>query len=98
MWNEFGRVELGAFCLLRPALTGPFRFRGLGQGTEPGCLFPGQMFGTDFCCNTKLQLPLFFGEVLIFHASGAMEDLPLMPKTDIATAIWDRIVPLLGTE
>ncbi len=37
-------------------------------------------------------------KVLIFHASGAMEDLPLMPKTDIATAIWDRIVPLLGTE
>ena len=37
-------------------------------------------------------------KVLIFHASGAMEDLPLMPKTGVATAIWDRVVPLLGTE
>jgi phosphopantothenoylcysteine decarboxylase / phosphopantothenate---cysteine ligase len=36
-------------------------------------------------------------KVLIFHASGAMEDLPLMPKTGVATAIWDRVVPLLGT-
>lgn len=36
-------------------------------------------------------------KVLIFHASGAMEDLPLMPKFDVATAIWDRVVPLLGT-
>jgi phosphopantothenoylcysteine decarboxylase/phosphopantothenate--cysteine ligase len=37
-------------------------------------------------------------KVLIFHASGVMEDLPLMPKTGVATAIWDRVVPLLGTE
>jgi phosphopantothenoylcysteine decarboxylase/phosphopantothenate--cysteine ligase len=37
-------------------------------------------------------------KVLIFHASGAMEDLPLMPKTGVATAIWDRVVPLLGTK
>jgi phosphopantothenoylcysteine decarboxylase/phosphopantothenate--cysteine ligase len=36
-------------------------------------------------------------KVFIFHASGAMEDLPLMPKTGVATAIWDRVVPLLGT-
>jgi phosphopantothenoylcysteine decarboxylase/phosphopantothenate--cysteine ligase len=36
-------------------------------------------------------------KVLIFHASGAMEELPLMPKTGVATAIWDRVVPLLGT-
>jgi phosphopantothenoylcysteine decarboxylase/phosphopantothenate--cysteine ligase len=36
-------------------------------------------------------------KVLIFHASGEMEDLPLMPKTGVATAIWDRVVPLLGT-
>jgi phosphopantothenoylcysteine decarboxylase/phosphopantothenate--cysteine ligase len=35
-------------------------------------------------------------KVLIFHASGVMEDLPLMPKTGVATAIWDRVVPLLG--
>lgn len=34
-------------------------------------------------------------KVLIFHANGAMEDLPIMPKTGVATAIWDRIVPLL---
>jgi phosphopantothenoylcysteine decarboxylase / phosphopantothenate---cysteine ligase len=37
-------------------------------------------------------------KVLIFYASGAMEDLPLMTKTGVATAIWDRVVPLLGTE
>ena len=35
-------------------------------------------------------------KVLIFHANGAMEDLPVMPKTGVAAAIWDRIVPLLS--
>ncbi|GCE18441.1 bifunctional phosphopantothenoylcysteine decarboxylase/phosphopantothenate--cysteine ligase CoaBC [Dictyobacter kobayashii] len=35
-------------------------------------------------------------KVLIFHANGAMEDLPVMPKTGVAAAIWDRVVPLLG--
>ena len=34
-------------------------------------------------------------KVLIFHANGAMEDLPVMPKTGVAAAIWDRVVPLL---
>ena len=34
-------------------------------------------------------------KVYIFHASGAMEDLPVMPKTGVAAAIWDRIVHLL---
>jgi phosphopantothenoylcysteine decarboxylase / phosphopantothenate---cysteine ligase len=33
----------------------------------------------------------------IFHANGAMEDLPVMPKAGVAAAIWDRIVPLLST-
>jgi phosphopantothenoylcysteine decarboxylase/phosphopantothenate--cysteine ligase len=36
-------------------------------------------------------------KVLIFHADGTMEDLPVMPKTGVAAAIWDRIVPLLHT-
>ena len=36
-------------------------------------------------------------KVLIFHANGAMEDLPVMPKTGVAAAIWNRIVPLLST-
>jgi phosphopantothenoylcysteine decarboxylase / phosphopantothenate---cysteine ligase len=36
-------------------------------------------------------------KVLIFHATGEMEDLPVMPKAGVAAAIWDRIVPLLGT-
>jgi phosphopantothenoylcysteine decarboxylase/phosphopantothenate--cysteine ligase len=36
-------------------------------------------------------------KVYIFHANGAMEDLPVMPKTGVAAAIWDRIVPLLST-
>jgi len=35
-------------------------------------------------------------KVFLFHANGAMEDLPVMPKTGVAAAIWDRIVPLLG--
>jgi phosphopantothenoylcysteine decarboxylase/phosphopantothenate--cysteine ligase len=34
-------------------------------------------------------------KVLIFHATGVIEDLPVMPKTGVAAAIWDRIVPLL---
>src|SRR6266568_4369554 len=36
-------------------------------------------------------------KVYIFHATGAMEDLPVMPKIGVAAAIWDRIVHLLGT-
>lgn len=36
-------------------------------------------------------------KVLIFHAHGAMEDLPVMSKSSVATAIWDRIVSLLST-
>jgi phosphopantothenoylcysteine decarboxylase / phosphopantothenate---cysteine ligase len=36
-------------------------------------------------------------KVLVFHAHGAMEDLPAMSKPDVATAIWDRIVSLLST-
>ncbi len=35
-------------------------------------------------------------KVFIFHANGAVEDLPVMPKTEVATAIWDRVVSLLG--
>ncbi|WP_084658950.1 bifunctional phosphopantothenoylcysteine decarboxylase/phosphopantothenate--cysteine ligase CoaBC [Thermogemmatispora onikobensis] len=36
-------------------------------------------------------------KVYIFHAAGGLEDLPVMPKEEVAAAIWDRIVPLLGT-
>jgi len=36
-------------------------------------------------------------KVFIFHADGAIEDLPVMSKAGIATAIWDRVVPLLST-
>jgi phosphopantothenoylcysteine decarboxylase / phosphopantothenate---cysteine ligase len=36
-------------------------------------------------------------KVYIFHATGAVEDLPVMPKTGVAAAIWDRIVPLVST-
>ena len=36
-------------------------------------------------------------KVLLFHATGEMEDLPLLAKTDVAAALWDRIVPLLST-
>ena len=34
-------------------------------------------------------------KVHIFHADGAMEDLPLMTKSNVAAAIWDRVVHLL---
>jgi phosphopantothenoylcysteine decarboxylase / phosphopantothenate---cysteine ligase len=34
-------------------------------------------------------------KVYIFHGDGAMEDLPLLSKSDVATAIWDRVVRLL---
>jgi phosphopantothenoylcysteine decarboxylase/phosphopantothenate--cysteine ligase len=34
-------------------------------------------------------------KVYIFHANGTMEDLPVMPKTGVAAAIWDRVVHLL---
>lgn len=37
-------------------------------------------------------------KVFIFHADGAIEDLPVMSKLDIAEAIWDRVVPLLSTQ
>jgi phosphopantothenoylcysteine decarboxylase/phosphopantothenate--cysteine ligase len=36
-------------------------------------------------------------KVLIFHATGEMEDLPVMPKAGVAATIWDRIVSILGT-
>ncbi|WP_376796500.1 bifunctional phosphopantothenoylcysteine decarboxylase/phosphopantothenate--cysteine ligase CoaBC [Thermogemmatispora sp.] len=36
-------------------------------------------------------------KVYIFHADGGLEELPVMPKEEVAAAIWDRIVPLLGT-
>jgi phosphopantothenoylcysteine decarboxylase / phosphopantothenate---cysteine ligase len=36
-------------------------------------------------------------KVFIFHADGAMEDLPVMSKAGVAAAIWERIVPLLST-
>ncbi|HEU0002799.1 MAG TPA: bifunctional phosphopantothenoylcysteine decarboxylase/phosphopantothenate--cysteine ligase CoaBC [Ktedonobacteraceae bacterium] len=35
-------------------------------------------------------------KVYIFHADGTMEDLPAMPKTGVAGAIWDRVVHLLS--
>jgi phosphopantothenoylcysteine decarboxylase/phosphopantothenate--cysteine ligase len=34
-------------------------------------------------------------KVYIFHADATMEDLPVMPKTGVAAAIWDRVVHLL---
>ena len=36
-------------------------------------------------------------KVFIFHADAPMEDLPVMSKADVAAAIWERIVLLLGT-
>lgn len=36
-------------------------------------------------------------EVTIFHPDGRIEPLSLLPKTEVAAAIWDRVVPLLRT-
>jgi phosphopantothenoylcysteine decarboxylase / phosphopantothenate---cysteine ligase len=36
-------------------------------------------------------------KVFLFHAGGVVEDLPVMPKAGVATAIWDRVVSILGT-
>jgi len=36
-------------------------------------------------------------KVLLLSANGVMEDLPVMPKTGVAAAIWDRVVSLLDT-
>lgn len=34
-------------------------------------------------------------EVTLLYGDGRVEHLPLLPKTEVARAIWDRIVPLL---
>jgi len=34
-------------------------------------------------------------KVLLFHANGEVEDLPLLSKAEVAGRIWDRIVPML---
>ena len=34
-------------------------------------------------------------KVLLFHANGEMEDLPLLSKAEVAARIWDRLVPML---
>ena len=44
---------------------------------------PGSGFGTTT------------NEVAIFHADGRIEQLTLLPKTEVAAAIWDRVAPLL---
>ena len=44
---------------------------------------PGSGFGTTT------------NEVTLYHADGRVEPLPLLPKSEVAAAIWDRIVPLL---
>src|SRR5579875_3088307 len=36
-------------------------------------------------------------EVAIYHADGRIEQLALLPKTEVAAAIWDRVAPLLRT-
>lgn len=34
-------------------------------------------------------------EVSLFYDDGRIERLPLLPKTEVARAIWDRVLPLL---
>lgn len=36
-------------------------------------------------------------KVFFFHTDGSMEDLPVMPKTGVATALWDSVVSLFGS-
>ncbi len=51
--------------------------------------------------NDVTRLDSGFGtdtnKVLIFHANGAVEDLPVMPKSGVAAAVLDRVVLLLST-
>ncbi|MDE3230261.1 MAG: bifunctional phosphopantothenoylcysteine decarboxylase/phosphopantothenate--cysteine ligase CoaBC, partial [Chloroflexota bacterium] len=35
-------------------------------------------------------------EVSVYHADGQVERLPLLPKSQVADAIWDRVAPLLA--
>jgi phosphopantothenoylcysteine decarboxylase/phosphopantothenate--cysteine ligase len=44
---------------------------------------PGSGFGTTT------------NEVTLYHADGRIEPLPLLPKAEVAAAVWDRIVPLI---
>ncbi|HEX6800703.1 MAG TPA: bifunctional phosphopantothenoylcysteine decarboxylase/phosphopantothenate--cysteine ligase CoaBC [Ktedonobacterales bacterium] len=44
---------------------------------------PGSGFGTAT------------NEVTLYQASGRVEQLALLPKSEVAAAIWDRVVPLL---
>jgi phosphopantothenoylcysteine decarboxylase / phosphopantothenate---cysteine ligase len=44
---------------------------------------PGSGFGTST------------NEVAIYHPDGRIEPLSLLPKREVAAAIWDRVVPLL---
>jgi phosphopantothenoylcysteine decarboxylase/phosphopantothenate--cysteine ligase len=44
---------------------------------------PGSGFGTST------------NEVTIFHAGGRVEQLGLLPKSEVAAHIWDRVAPLL---
>ncbi len=37
-------------------------------------------------------------EVTIFHRDGHRERLALLPKTEVAAAIWDRVAPLLQNQ
>lgn len=37
-------------------------------------------------------------EVSILHADGLIEQLTLLPKAEVAAALWDRITPLLAAE
>ncbi len=45
---------------------------------------PGSGFGTTT------------NEVTIFHADGRVEPLALLPKAEVARAVWDRVVSLLA--
>jgi phosphopantothenoylcysteine decarboxylase/phosphopantothenate--cysteine ligase len=45
---------------------------------------PGSGFGTST------------NEVTIFHADGRVEPLALLPKAEVARAVWDRVLPLLA--
>lgn len=44
---------------------------------------PGSGFGTET------------NEVALLHADGRVEELPLLPKAEVAAAIWDRVAALL---
>jgi phosphopantothenoylcysteine decarboxylase / phosphopantothenate---cysteine ligase len=63
--------------------TSKLNSKGLHMLVANDVTSPGSGFGTST------------NEVAIFHPDGRIEQLTLLPKTEVASAIWDRVAPLM---